>query len=247
VLAASLLWPAAALYPILAAGLNTPMGEHRVVLAMIGPVMGVSYGLLRIESQRWRTASIALLLSGLALVAAIQTWPWRSGVTLWRHEIENDPGNARAWSFLADAYRNEGDLEQARGAVERAMVLAPGIPTLIGKAAIIEQQSGNLEGAAMLAAQVVALDDAFPEMRLLLAEALAIRGRLPEALAHANRAVQLEPSSSPAWNAVGNVLLMMGDAAAVEAYQRALQLDPKNREPALNLEKALHLKAFKEP
>src|SRR5205085_4332807 len=53
--------------------------------------------------------------------------------------------------------------------------------------------------------------------------------RLPEALAHAERAVELRPDSAGARNNLGNVLRSMGRReAAIAQYQLALRIDPNS-------------------
>lgn len=75
-----------------------------------------------------------------------------------------------------------------------------------------------------------------PELLFLLAETRAREGDVPAALPLAERAVALLPQRAEAWSTLGSVRLLAGRAAAAaEAYERALALEPADRTIELNL------------
>ncbi len=51
---------------------------------------------------------------------------WREAIYRWQRAVEIDPTYAEALNNLAIAYEHEGDLDKARVAYEKALVLAPG-------------------------------------------------------------------------------------------------------------------------
>jgi len=92
---------------------------------------------------RWRcTLLLVLGTLGVAPVAAdarddarrqvqfgievAQRGLWREAIYRWERAAEIDPGYAAAYNNLAIAYEQEGDLDKARTAYERALALDPG-------------------------------------------------------------------------------------------------------------------------
>ena len=51
---------------------------------------------------------------------------WREAIYRWERAVEIDPTYAAAYNNLAIAYEQDGDLEKARAAYERALALDPG-------------------------------------------------------------------------------------------------------------------------
>ena len=51
---------------------------------------------------------------------------WREAIYRWERATEIDPAYAPAYNNLAIAYEQQGDLDQARTAYERALALDPG-------------------------------------------------------------------------------------------------------------------------
>ncbi len=51
---------------------------------------------------------------------------WREAIYRWERAVEIDPTYAAAYNNLAIAYEQDGDLDKARVAYERALALQPG-------------------------------------------------------------------------------------------------------------------------
>jgi tetratricopeptide (TPR) repeat protein len=80
-----------------------------------------------------------------------------------------------------------------------------------------------------------------PEYLSTLAIALKQSGRLEEALAVSDKAVQLRPGDTELWKALGGMLTTMGRPAdALLAYQHVLTLDPGHGEAARRCGALLH-------
>lgn len=233
------LWFVLALGPIVLAGLNTPMAEHRAVLALVGPAIAVAWGLSAIRGPRLARGVTVGLVALLAAGAVAQSLPWRSAITLWQREAERYPTSDRPWAFLATALEEAGELDRARGALERALQLSPGNVLHLSRAAEVAMTRGDLVGAGQYSAAGLLADPSYPPLLRLEAERLARLARLGEALVHAQRAVEAAPRSSASWNALGNVQYMMQDRRALDSYRRAVALDSANREAAQNLEMAM--------
>ncbi|MDF1561770.1 MAG: hypothetical protein P1V51_01930 [Deltaproteobacteria bacterium] len=229
----SLAWFSLSLVLILVYGLNTPMAEHRLPLAMVGGVLVVGLGVARLE--RGRGLAGGGLVGLLALLSLLQALPWSGARTLWEHEVKVSPKSARAWSFLARAMELEGDLRGAKAALAPVVVSNPDHPLYLAQAASVALELGEVATAGDYLRRSLAVDPAQAGTQALQARWLATVGRLLEAEAAAERAVELAPSSSAYWNTLGTVRFMRGLPSAHEAYRRALELDPANEEARHNL------------
>ena len=66
---------------------------------------------------------------------------------------------------------------------------------------------------------------------------MALSNNLKAALTLLEREIETTPGESKLWNALGNVLSMSGDrVGAINAYTRATELNPENKEAAINLQ-----------
>jgi Flp pilus assembly protein TadD len=85
-------------------------------------------------------------------------------------------------------------------------------------------------------------------LRVRLARALLDAGKIREARTHAQRAVEVDEKSSPAWYVFGRIEVAENDfAAAATSFQRAVDQDPENSQAWNNLGFALmHETRFEE-
>jgi len=119
--------------------------------------------------------------------------------------IEKDPGYAKAWAGLADAYQrlsswgvlsNEGALPRARAAADKALELDGSLVEPLGTLAIVKMNyEWDWAGAERLCKQAIELSPGYGEAHHLYATYLAEVGRMQEAVAEAKRARDAEPLS----------------------------------------------------
>src|SRR5690242_20159033 len=96
--------------------------------------------------------------------------------------------------------------------------------------------AGNPRKAAEILRSIVASDPRNADARLLLGTALALQDLRAESLAQFQEAIRLQPDSAAAYNSLGMAQSHFLDtAAAREAFEKALALDPRLAEAHVNL------------
>lgn len=147
----------------------------------------------------------------------------------YRKAIAIRPQYALAYSNLAAVFNSLGEYTQALDAAQRAVRIAPGLAgahTNMGNACF---GLGNLEAAAASYQRALALEPADAGANLNLSLVLLELGHHEEALAHCQRAMA---ASAPNWSmylCLGDILRARGDLdPAIEAYRKALMLDPRS-------------------
>ena len=127
----------------------------------------------------------------------------------------------------------------ARGFFEKAIALDPKYSDayaqlgLTYRIAVLFQWSENpaadIERASELAQKALALDDSNPLALSLVSQVDQLQGRLDQGIAHAQRAVELNPNYAIGYWHLGAAQLGDGKPEeAISSFQRAIRLDPES-------------------
>jgi tetratricopeptide (TPR) repeat protein len=108
---------------------NTPIADHLMYLAAIGPFLLVGLGFQWLLARRPFWANVAGALAGLTLVANVRltrehVGVFRDGVSYWSRAVENNEQFAFGYLRIGDAHRQAGRVRDARRAYERAEEIA---------------------------------------------------------------------------------------------------------------------------
>ncbi|HYG67282.1 MAG TPA: tetratricopeptide repeat protein, partial [Anaeromyxobacteraceae bacterium] len=114
-----------------------------------------------------------------------------------RLATERNPGDVRAWLWLADALADEGDAEERLSALRRASAAAPGNPAVLDALARELVRRGELPEALALARQAIGTAPWSPAFMETWSAALEASSRCGEALAAAERALELVRDGLP--------------------------------------------------
>ena len=153
----------------------------------------------------------------------------------YRKAIELDPSYAAAYAGLAmaEAYAADrsGDpagLQRAVAAADKAVELGPDqADGYAARGFIRSTVNRDRSGAQTDFEKALALDPGDSTVQRRYGGLLASLGRLPEGIAAAKKATELDPLSSPAWSTLGHLLIGNRQfAAAREATRRALEIQP---------------------
>ena len=159
---------------------------------------------------------------------------YRRAAAAARKAIALDPGYAAAYAALAmnetnaAGYTNDAaGYERARAAAERAISLAPQLAAAYRARASVRLARLDFPGGRSDAERDLALAPGDSRAQNTYAYMLAIFGNLPEAIAAANKAIELDPLNGDAWLNLGNYLTARRDfPAAHRALERSLAISP---------------------
>ena len=118
---------------------------------------------------------------------------------------------------------------QAARTLADARELAPNDAEILSLLGLALMRSGNATDAGPLLARAVEIEPAEPGFAMNLAEWHAANGQRDLAIAGLEKTLAQVPGRPRAWERLGDLFLAAGDApAAARAYDRMLQLDPRN-------------------
>jgi tetratricopeptide (TPR) repeat protein len=218
---------------------------------MIGLLIIVSWGIPRLLTgtnvTRDLPVAALVIICALAVTARAQVAHWSDSLSLWQHAARVTDGNYVAYEKLGEAFRDRGQLEDARDNYARAMALAPpGSPKyaaiICNNLGLILTRQGRTDEAAAQFAAAVRFNPGFAEAQGNLGNALASAGRLAEATEHYRAAVRLKPDFTEARVGLGSALLSQGQTSeAITHYWEALRIKPNIAEAYNGLGAALAL------
>ncbi|MBM3837843.1 MAG: tetratricopeptide repeat protein [Verrucomicrobia bacterium] len=136
----------------------------------------------------------------------------------------------------AEEAAQAGQPDESVRILEEAMRFHPTNAMVLNNLAIALNRSGQPQKARPLLLKLLQSDSKYLPAHITLSFANQLLGSHQDALACAERAVELSPTTAQAHVARANALLAMErDAEAVEALETALRCDPKNAEIQIEL------------
>jgi tetratricopeptide (TPR) repeat protein len=208
---------------------------------MLIPTLGLA---LVVAAAVWNTRALSqrskwILVGALAFASSVRTLDaqsnWRDDLTLWERAVESDPDNGDAWSMYVQALASANAMDAARAALDEGLARKRSPRLVMRKATML---IANGERAAGLALMREAAEANEPRAMSNLALLLEEDGKRAEALELARRAAGIPLAH--AHRVHGKVALASGLAQeAVDAFQRAYDLEPTHPQNQYNLALAL--------
>ncbi len=195
----------------------------------------------QIESSKMRSASpeaYDLYLKGRFYWNQRTPAALRESIQLFKHATAADPGFARAYAGLADAYNisnivgllsAQDSLPQARAAATRAIELDPSLAE--AHAALGMERSHyefDFQAARAEFLKAIELNPSSAYAHLFYSNCyLMPLGRRAEAIAENRKAIELDPLSLPINNFMGETYLLAGDySASYKQFRQTIEMDP---------------------
>lgn len=157
----------------------------------------------KLDSKRWRAASLTLLLFVWTASLWVHNRAWASDVALWQRVAEVDPGNPASFDWLGARALAQGRVDEAEALFHRAIEADPEAPTGTHNLALALQQGRNRPAEALVwferalerYATRPQLGAERARCRVSYGLALAAVGRAEEALAEFRAAAEEPPYS----------------------------------------------------
>ena len=151
----------------------------------------------------------------------------------YRKAITLDPNYAEAYATLAYVEMQTEDpsgLARARATANKAVELAPDQASGYAARGLVRVFSWNWAGAQADYQKALAIDPSYGATQLGYAYLLGNLDRLPEAIAAARKAVEIDPLSGEWWALLGYYLICNRDfVGAKVALHRALEVSPNSQ------------------
>lgn len=205
---------------------------RRIAGALEGEVAAEDEGLVRRPTTD--PEAYALYLDGRHAWRRRTADALREALRLFGASLERDPGNALAWSGIADSHAllrvygtadREGSSRESREAAARALELAPSLAEARTSLARVYVDRRRWDEAEEELRRALSSRPSYAPARHWLADHLMRTGRREEALEEAERLVELEPLSPFALAGRGFLLYLARDHdAAVDAARRSRSL-----------------------
>lgn len=173
---------------------------------------------------------------------------------------EKDPNQHLIWAKVAEAYDIAGRNDDAAHAYQQAITSKPDIPGYYNNLGNVLARSGKIDDARAAYTKSAELDPpnaatAWRNFGISLYNA----GRLKEAVEPLKKATELDPKSAQTWYLLGAALVgsmeykKVGDKmevvvlpGTVEAYQKAIELDPNGGPNGYGAQAKLGLEALQQ-
>jgi protein O-GlcNAc transferase len=154
--------------------------------------------------------------------------------------VRAEPGNALLYWNFAVALTDVGKLDAARANLEHALALDPSCGPAHAEMGRVEVQAGRAPEALPYFARAESLGVHSATVTANYGLALLRAGRFADAEAQLARAVQMDSTRAPVWGHLAIARLRQGEtAAAIDAWQRARRLAPRDEDIRFNLGSAL--------
>lgn len=209
------------------------VADHFQYIAMVGLIVLVSSGLVKI---RRNPSLAAVVLIVLATLTWNQTHIYANQVTLWSDTIAKNPDCWLAHNNLGAAINEMGQVDSSIVQFRKSIELNPRYPDAHNNLGYALHRKGKADEAIIEFQQSISLDPGFAMPYCNLAVALLLQGQIEESITNVKNAIRLKPDYAEAYNTLAVALSAQGkDNEAISYLQTAIRLKPDYVEARKNL------------
>ena len=222
----SAIWFGVCMLPYSVLPLNVLVAERRMYLASAGALLLATWAWQQLAARRGRGMSwigIALLVCCLALTVQ-RNQVWSSSLALWSDASMKNPVSARSRVNLALAYREQGDLGNARIQLDEGLRLDPGFAEGWVVAGDLARDAGQQDEARLAYERAAQIQPTMEGVFHNLGNLSYGQGQFTEAITHYEEALRINARFAEARNNLGQALEAVGDdESALAQYEQAVQ------------------------
>jgi tetratricopeptide (TPR) repeat protein len=216
------------------------VADRYAYVALLGPALGVSWGLARYAHRRLLWIGSAVVLMALGWHSARQVTLWHDTLSLFTHALQVNPRSALAHEKVGTALAERGQFEAAITHYTQALQLHPTYATVYNNLGLVLMQQDNLDAALVHFKRAIALKPDFAIAYSNAGVTLTRAGRLDEALSWYRAALDKVPDAAEVHYHLGNTLVRIGQGAQAQThYARAVAIRPTWAEAYNNLGRVL--------
>lgn len=236
-----LCWFLLALAPTALFPLAEVENDHRMFFPFVGLALAAAYALREAVSALPVPPKVRWIGAILILTAcAAGTWHrnrvWRTDESLWLDAVQKSPASSRGQMNYALVLRKKGDLAGALEYLERADKLTPQAPLVKLNLGLVLGDLDRNGEAEQQFQEAIDLDPADWRLWRYYSEWLAGQGRIAEATAALETAVQRNPADLSARHALMRVYEAAGDSGGLKSFAEAtLRMFPEDADARLAL------------
>ena len=217
-------WFFITLFPTLAVPLNLAVNDHRLYLAVLGPVITLT---ALCKDRRFAIGAVAVAVL-FGVLSVKQDVVWQDELSLWDHAATRAPLMPEAHYNLAVEYHDAGDLHSARSSYEAAVGLDATYAEAHANLASIYRAAGELEKAESALNAALQSEPELPGALNSLGLLLMDRGQLERAEQVFLQILAADPDVAEAHFNLGLIYRDQGKKdLAVEYLKRAIALKPE--------------------
>jgi len=152
-----------------------------------------------------------------------------AAVAIWQKVVDDHPEDGTMVANLAGALMQQGELERAQAAYERACKLDPGSFAAELGLSELHRRAGRLPASRQHAEQAVKLGPTVARTHQQLAKALAMMEQFPLAYDALIRAHRLDPQDPDILRGLGETCLRLSQPEqALSYYQKLIEVSPRD-------------------
>ncbi len=178
-------------------------------------------------------AGIVVIVCGGRTFAAAASW--KDGFRFGQAQIASDPDSSAGYGFLAYWEYEAGRPARALELIDRALAIAPTIPTFLARRSVFLVALGRQDEASQAAAAALRLDADQTLARYAQALVLLNRGQQADAARALADLLGDEPTAKEVWATVRQAWQLFGDPSEFASTMRALASRPKYSDIAQRL------------
>jgi protein O-mannosyl-transferase len=219
--------------------------EHRLYLPSVGFFMAIMSGVgFLYDRPANQTNGVAkvfipvmiLMVIGLSLTAYARNFAWSDKVTLWEDVVKKSPDKIRPHYNLAEAYQEQGRLDDAVREYRTAINLRPDLVEPHFNLGLVYRKQGRFDDAVREYLMVIKLRPDFADAHTNLGAAYDRQRRFEDAVKEHQTAIKLVPDHVTAHYNLAVAYHHQGRFDdAIKEYQTAINLKPDYEEARKNL------------